>query len=44
MFEHMTLDGRNFRWDAMAQADNRGKVYNNLVIAGVSLVNEFEVW
>jgi hypothetical protein len=43
MFEHVTLDGCHFGRDAMTQANDGGKVYNNSVVAGVSIVAEFEM-
>jgi hypothetical protein len=43
VFEHVTLDGCHFGQDAMTQADDGGEVYNNLVLAGVSIVDEFEM-
>jgi hypothetical protein len=43
VFEHVTLDGCHFGRDAMTHPDDGGKVYNNLVVAGVSIVAEFEM-
>jgi hypothetical protein len=41
--EDVALDGCYFKWDAMAQADDSGKVDKHLVVAWVSVVAEFEM-